>query len=169
MLGQNLSKLHLSDIFSARQRLPRAFSKTPLLSSELLNLQVKANLYLKAESLQPSGAYKIRGAYNKCAYLVEQHGSRLSIITASSGNHGMACAMAAAKLGICAKVVVPVSTPEIKKNCIRSLGAELIEHGENGKCVCLVDSQIVAKKIDEALTEVNKNNQMLYQLFEDLV
>ena len=46
---------------------------------------------------------------------------------------------------------------------------ELIEHGENGKCVCLVDSQIVAKKIDEALTEVNKNNQMLYQLFEDLV
>ena len=130
MLGQNLSKLHLSDIFSARQRLPRAFSKTPLLSSELLNLQVKANLYLKAESLQPSGAYKIRGAYNKCAYLVEQHGSRLSIITASSGNHGMACAMAAAKLGICAKVVVPVSTPEIKKNCIRSLGAELIEHGE---------------------------------------
>ena len=130
MLGQNLTPLQLSDIFEARQRLPAEFSRTPLLSSELLNLRTQTKLYLKAESLQPSGAYKIRGAYNKCAHLLKQHGSQISIITASSGNHGMACALAATRLGIRARVVVPVPTPEIKKNCIRSMGAELIEYGE---------------------------------------
>ena len=63
----------------------------------------------------------------------------------------------------------PVPEDRILASRMANKAIELIEHGENGKCVCLVDSQIVAKKIDEALTEVNKNNQMLYQLFEDLV
>lgn len=63
----------------------------------------------------------------------------------------------------------PVPEDRILASRMANKAIELIEHGENGKCVCLVDSQIVAKKIDEALIEVNKNNQMLYQLFEDLV
>ena len=87
-------------------------------------------VYLKAENLLPSAAYKFRGATNKIKTLIETSGTEVRIITASSGNHGMACALAASRLGIPATVVVPVPTPQIKKDYIRSLGANLLEIGE---------------------------------------
>lgn len=130
MLGQNLTPVQIEDVLRARERLSKTLLPTPLLCMEPLNIQFGRRLYLKAESLQPTGAYKIRGAYNKCAYLVERFGSGISVITASSGNHGLACAAMSKKLGIPVKVVVPVPTPQIKKDCIRSMGAELVEYGE---------------------------------------
>lgn len=130
MLGQNLTPVQVEDVLKARDRLSKALLPTPLISMEPLNIQLGKTLYLKAESLQPTGAYKIRGAYNKCARLVEQFGNGISVITASSGNHGLACASVSQKLGIPVKVVVPVPTPQIKKDCIRSMGAELVEYGE---------------------------------------
>ena len=84
---------------------------------------------MKVESLQPSGSYKYRGAINKITSLIEQYGHNIQIITASSGNHGMACALAAHDLGISVTVVVPEPTPQIKKDCIRTLGANLLEIG----------------------------------------
>ena len=130
MLGQNLTPLEINDILKARERLAEAVPPTPLLSMEPLNLQLGGAVYLKAESLQPSGAYKFRGAYIKCAVLAERFGTDISVITASSGNHGLACALTAKRLGIRARVVVPVPTPRIKKDCIREMGAELVEYGE---------------------------------------
>ena len=130
MLGQNLQPVQVSDMLGAQERLSHAFAKTPLITMEPLNIRIGKRLYLKAESLQPTGAYKIRGAYNKCASLVEQFGTGISVITASSGNHGLACALTAKMLGICAKVVVPVVTPQIKKDCIREMGATLVEYGQ---------------------------------------
>ncbi len=130
MLGQNMTPLEINDILKARERLAEAVPPTPLLSMEPLNLQLGGAVYLKAESLQPSGAYKFRGAYNKCAVLAERFGTDISVITASSGNHGLACALTAKRLGIRARVVVPVPTPRIKKDCIREMGAELVEYGE---------------------------------------
>lgn len=130
MLGQNLQPVQVSDMLRAQERLSHAFAKTPLITMEPLNIRIGKRLYLKAESLQPTGAYKIRGAYNKCASLVEQFGTGISVITASSGNHGLACALTAKMLGICAKVVVPVVTPQIKKDCIREMGATLVEYGQ---------------------------------------
>ena len=130
MLGQNLTPLEINDILKARERLAEAVPPTPLLSMEPLNLRLGGAVYLKAESLQPSGAYKFRGAYNKCAVLAERFGTDISVITASSGNHGLACALTAKRLGIRARVVVPVPTPRIKKDCIREMGAELVEYGE---------------------------------------
>lgn len=130
MLGQNLTPVGITDMLRAKERLSAAIPPSPLLSMEPLNLQLGGRVYLKAESLQPSGAYKFRGAYNKCAVLTERFGKDISVITASSGNHGLACALTAKRLGLHARVVVPVPTPQIKKDCIRDMGAELVEYGE---------------------------------------
>jgi threonine dehydratase len=97
--------------------------RTPLLS------QVWADpdrpLWLKPESLQPIGAFKIRGAYHAIAALPADVRSR-GVITHSSGNHGQAVAYAAARFGITAVVVVPNVAPAIKVDAIRRLGAEVV-------------------------------------------
>ena len=129
MLGRDVSPVEIADVFAARQRLLQVFPPSPMLELESLNQQLGAPVRLKAESLLPSGAYKYRGAVNKITALIEQYGKDIRIITASSGNHGMACALAARNLGVQANVVVPVSTPQIKKNSIRALGANLLEIG----------------------------------------
>lgn len=130
MLGRDTQPIQLSDLFAAQKRLAKEIDPTPLVSLEPLNLQLGARVYLKVESLLPGGAYKFRGAYNKTASLVEAHGAAIRIVTASSGNHGMACAIAGRRLGVSVTVVVPVTTPQIKKDCIRDLGADLQELGQ---------------------------------------
>lgn len=129
MLGQDLSPVQISDFFAAERRLRQSFPPSPLLSMAPLDQQLGAPVYLKAESLLPSGAYKIRGATNKIMALSQEVGASLRIITASSGNHGMACALSAKRLGIPATIVVPEPTPEIKKSSIRAMGADLLEIG----------------------------------------
>jgi threonine dehydratase len=88
-------------------------------------------LWLKPESLQPVGAFKIRGAYNAIAALPDAVRAR-GVITHSSGNHGRAVAYAAARFGIPAMVVIPRAAPAIKVDAVRRLGAEvvLVEGGE---------------------------------------
>ena len=130
MRGRDTSPVKISDVFEAEGRLRKVFPPSPLFSMESLNQQLGAPVYLKAESLLPSGAYKYRGAVNKITSLIEKYGTDIEIITASSGNHGMACALAARNLGVDACVVVPVPTPQIKKDSIRALGATLLEIGE---------------------------------------
>ena len=130
MLGQNLEPVQISDMIAAERRLRGVFPPSPLLSMAPLDQKLGYPVYLKAESLLPSGAYKFRGATNKITTLIEEYGPEIGIITASSGNHGMACALAASRLGISAHVVVPVPTPQIKKDSIRAMGAQLVEVGE---------------------------------------
>lgn len=130
MRGQNLGTVTVADLYAAKKRLEKCLKPTPLVTSQLLNIELGGPVWLKTENQQPTGSYKIRGAYNKCAHLKEQLGEGVSIITASSGNHGLSCAYAANLLGMKAKVYVPVTTPEIKKKNIKALGAELAEYGE---------------------------------------
>ena len=130
MLGQKLEAIQISDFIVAEQRLRKTFPPSPLLSMAPLNQHLGYPVYLKAESLLPSAAYKYRGATNKITVLLEEYGPDIRIVTASSGNHGMACALAAGRLGIQATVVVPKPTPQIKKDYIRALGANLLEIGE---------------------------------------
>ena len=129
MLGQDLSPVQLSDFLDAERRLRQSFPASPLLSMAPLDQQLGFPVYLKAESLLPSGAYKIRGATNKIMSLLQEVGPSLQIITASSGNHGMACALAASRMGVPVTIVVPEPTPDIKKNSIRAMGARLLEIG----------------------------------------
>jgi threonine dehydratase len=85
-------------------------------------------LALKCESLQPGGAFKIRGAYNMVAQLTDEQ-RRRGVITYSSGNHGQAMALAARELGAPAVVVMPKTAPRIKIEGARSFGAEVIFEG----------------------------------------
>ena len=144
MLGQNLGEVHISDMIAARSRIRKVTPPTPLISMEPLNSQLKHKVYLKAESLLPSGAFKFRGAFNKISWLKETYGDDIKIVTASSGNHGMAVALSSRMLGIKATIVVPEITPEMKKNCIEDFGAEIIVSGATYD-----DSFVEACKISE--------------------
>ena len=83
---------------------------------------------LKCESLQPGGAFKIRGAYNMVARLTPEQRAR-GVVTYSSGNHGQAMALAARELGAPAVVVMPTTAPAIKVEGARAFGAEVIFAG----------------------------------------
>ena len=85
-------------------------------------------LFLKAESLQPMGAFKIRGAYNMISQLSKEQLDR-GVITYSSGNHGQAVALAAQQLGARAVIVMPTTAPAVKIDGCKSYGAEVIMAG----------------------------------------
>jgi threonine dehydratase len=82
-------------------------------------------IYLKAEHLQPIGAFKIRGAYTAIRRLSDAQRAK-GIVTHSSGNHGLAVSWAARRLGVAATVVVPADAPMVKQDGIRANGAELV-------------------------------------------
>lgn len=94
--------------------------RTPLLDVD--------GLWLKCENLQPMGAFKLRGATNMLAQLTEGE-RRAGVITYSSGNHGLAVAVAAKRLGVRAVVTVPDAIPQVKVDGIRRAGAEVIYAG----------------------------------------
>ena len=99
--------------------------KAAALSAELDN-----QILLKREDLQPVFSFKLRGAYNKIAHLSTAEKAQ-GIITASAGNHAQGVAFSAQKLNLKALIVMPVTTPQIKIDAVKSLGAEIILHGDN--------------------------------------
>ena len=113
----------LDDIKAAQKRIQGVAVRTPLI--EFPYGRKERRIFLKAESLQPIGAFKIRGAYNKIAALPEDE-RRPGVITYSSGNHAQGVAYGARELGIKAVVVMPANTPKTKIEATRALGAELV-------------------------------------------
>ena len=102
---------------------------TPLIFSEHLSNLTGNKVYLKPENMQLTGAYKVRGAYYKISTLSVEERER-GLITASAGNHAQGVAYAAGKCGAKAVVVMPTTTPLIKVERTRKLGAEVILHGD---------------------------------------
>ena len=117
--------LTLDDIRAAARRVSAIARVTPLLD---VSASAGRPLFLKCESLQPSGAFKIRGAYNMVAQLTDEQ-RRRGVVTFSSGNHGQAMALAARELGAPAVVVMPTTAPQIKIDGARGFGAEVIFAG----------------------------------------
>ncbi len=115
----------LDQISAARERIRQAAKVTPLV--DVSNVAGRP-LWLKCESLQPGGAFKIRGAYNMVAQLPEEQ-RRRGVITYSSGNHGQAVALAARALGAPAVVVMPTTAPKIKVEGAKAFGAEVVFEG----------------------------------------
>jgi threonine dehydratase len=109
----------------ARERLRNAVLHTPLVR---LTSVTHAVAYLKPESLQPIGSFKLRGAYNAVAQLSEAQ-RRRGVITYSSGNHGQGVAYAARAFGIPAIIVMPANAPEIKRQATTALGAQIVDVG----------------------------------------
>jgi threonine dehydratase len=119
------SLVSLADIRAAADRVKAIARVTPLVD---VSGVAGRRLFLKCESMQPAGAFKIRGAYNMVAQLTGDQ-RRRGVITYSSGNHGQAMALAARELGAPAVVVMPTTAPQIKIDGARSYGAEVIFEG----------------------------------------
>jgi len=116
----------LDDLRAAQRRLNGVAVRTPLLESGLrASENDPRKLYLKPENLQPIGAFKLRGAYNKIASLEDGERQR-GVISYSSGNHAQGVAYAARALGVRAVIVMPSNAPPIKREATASMGAEIV-------------------------------------------
>jgi len=114
----------LGDVRAAAARLQGVVRRTPLWRSDALSGICGADVRLKLEGLQRTGAFKLRGAYNVIAQLPAGERAR-GLVTASAGNHGMGVSLAARLLGARAIVFVPEDAPENKRRKIARTGAEL--------------------------------------------
>lgn len=103
-------------------------SRTPLDPMPNLSRRLNNRLMIKREDLQPVFSFKLRGAYNKIANLPDEARGR-GVIASSAGNHAQGVALAAGRLGIDATIVMPKTTPDIKIDAVRRLGARIILHG----------------------------------------
>ena len=118
----------LADIEDARRRLDGVARVTPVYSSETFSRLAERTVWLKAETLQRTGAFKIRGAYNKISSLAGRDGGA-GVVAASAGNHGQAVAWAAREVGVPATIFVPQDAPMTKVEAARSYGARVEMRG----------------------------------------
>jgi threonine dehydratase len=118
----------LADIRAARERVAKIADVTPLERSRYLTELVGHPVLLKAENLQRTGSYKIRGAYNLLAQLSDAERAR-GVVAASAGNHAQGVSLAAAALGIHATIYMPIGVALPKLQATRGYGAEVVLHG----------------------------------------
>lgn len=121
---------HTSDLINtlekAHHRIKPYIHITPILKSEILNSMLKADIYFKAESLQKTGAFKVRGVLNHLLSLDEKQKLPAKVVAYSTGNHGIGLAYAAKILKIHARIYLPKDTSPIKQQAAQYYGAEVI-------------------------------------------
>src|SRR5687768_8594541 len=120
----------LADVRAAAARLAGAIEHTPCVHSRTLSRLTGAEVFLKFENLQFTASFKERGALNKLLSLAPEERKR-GVIAMSAGNHAQAVAYHAARLGIPALIVMPVTTPVVKVEATRAHGPEIVLHGES--------------------------------------
>lgn len=123
--------ISIDDVRAAQNRLRGISVETPLLESQLLNQMAGRRLLVKAECLQITGAFKLRGGWSALSSLTEQQ-RQAGVLAYSSGNHAQAVAWAAAKLGIKAVIIMPQDAPVLKLNNTRAYGAEIVLYDRLG-------------------------------------
>jgi threonine dehydratase len=116
-----------ADVQAAARRLVGVAHRTPCVTSRALDELVGAHVVLKAEGLQRVGAFKFRGAYNAISQL-SQHEREAGVVTASSGNHAQAVALAASLLGAKATILMPTDAPASKRGAAEAYGARVVEY-----------------------------------------
>jgi threonine dehydratase len=121
--------LHLREIYVAKKRINGIARRTPLVSSSVLSKLTESKVTLKAENLQITGSFKLRGATNKILSLSEAE-RRRGVLAVSTGNHGRAVSYVAREVGIPALVCVSEAVPENKLQAMRDLGAEIVVAGK---------------------------------------
>ncbi|MGM0827652.1 MAG: hydroxyectoine utilization dehydratase EutB [Bacillota bacterium] len=131
MTFTNLTKdMTIRNIWEARKRIDSIVYRTPLIQSSILSEMVGRNVYLKLENVHEVGAFKVRGAANKILSLSEEE-KRRGVATYSTGNHGMAVAYVAKKLGIDAVVCISSRVPKAKVDSLKRLGAQIETVGDS--------------------------------------
>ncbi len=118
------------EIEAARARIRDAIYVSPCASSETFTRVAGARVYLKLENLQMTGSFKERGALSKLSSLTPEERAR-GVMAASAGNHAQGVAYHATRLGIRARIFMPLTTPLIKVSSTRGYGAEVVLHGAN--------------------------------------
>ncbi|MEM9171402.1 MAG: threonine/serine dehydratase [Pseudomonadota bacterium] len=131
-------------VVRAQNRLKSVLTPTPLLRSNVLDSLVGGRVWLKAESLQGIGSFKIRGAYNALAAAGNQRRSA-GVVAGSSGNHAQGIAQAARWLGCPARIVMPTDAPIGKRAAVEALGAEIIDYDRYRQ-----DREQICKQLAEA-------------------
>ena len=127
MSSPDPAPINHADIKDAAARLTGVVVETPLLRSAALDALTGGRVLLKAEPLQRTGSFKIRGAYNRMSRLSEAERKR-GVVAFSSGNHAQAVAAAAQALGIGATIVMPADAPAMKRNNTIAFGAEVVSY-----------------------------------------
>lgn len=122
------SDVTMLDVYLARRRIAPVVRRTPVVRSPLLSECITGSVYLKLESQQETGSFKIRGAANKMLSLTSGEKAR-GVVTGSSGNHGLAVSYVASQLGINAVICLSARVPSNKVDAIKRLGAEIAVHG----------------------------------------
>ncbi len=135
----------LEDFKAARSVLAPVLNTTELVQSAAFSKATGNHVYLKPENMQVTGAYKIRGAYYKISTLSEEQKAR-GLVTASAGNHAQGVAYAARHAGVEATIVMPTTTPLVKVNNTKDLGAHVILHGETFDDAAALAGQLVEEK-----------------------
>ncbi|MCL4476185.1 MAG: threonine ammonia-lyase [Nitrospirae bacterium] len=118
--------IDIKAIRNAAENIRLFVHRTPLIYSSSFSRMTGAEVYLKAENLQKTGSFKVRGAFNRMVSLRDG-----KVIAASMGNHAQGVAYAAGRLGLHAKIVMPVTAPIVKEEATRGYGAEVVLHGES--------------------------------------
>lgn len=121
--------LTLDNFKEAKKRVDEVIQETPLIYSEAFSKECGNQVYIKPENLQKTGAFKIRGAYNKITKLSDE-AKQKGLIASSAGNHAQGVAYAANKLGVKATIVMPSHTPLIKVEATENHGAHVVLAGE---------------------------------------
>ena len=120
-----------ADIDAAAVRLDGIALRTPLVCSPVLDALTGARVFLKAETLQRTGSFKFRGAYNKIAQ-IPQSARAGGVVAFSSGNHAQGVAAAARLLGMPAVIVMPSDAPRAKRERTAAFGAEVVLYDRTG-------------------------------------
>ena len=136
--------LHLDDISEAAKALEGVVVRTPLLENLDINKQLSGRLLIKAECMQRTGAFKIRGAYNRMRQMSNSELKR-GAITYSSGNHAQGLALAAQLLGSSSLIVMPEDTPPQKVQRTKALGADVVAYDRDTES----SDDVVARLRDE--------------------
>ena len=120
----------MADVYLAEKTLESVIKKTELIESPFFSNECGNRVFIKPENLQVTGAFKIRGAFNKLSKLNEMEKIR-GVIAASAGNHAQGVGYAAQMLGVKATLVMPATTPIIKVEATKNYGVDVVLHGDS--------------------------------------
>ena len=134
-----------SDIEGAAKRLAGVAVRTPLINAPVLDEAIGARVFLKAETLQRTGSFKFRGAYNKISSIPNDRRAA-GVVAYSSGNHAQGVAAAARLLGMRATIVMPADAPKPKRERTLALGAEVVLYDRNTEDRAAIAKKIVAER-----------------------
>lgn len=124
------SSISLEDVYAAQQQLSKVLYKTDLIESPIFSSESGNRVFIKPENLQVTGAFKIRGAYNKISRLSEEEKTK-GVVASSAGNHAQGVGLASKLLGAKSTVVMPATTPIIKVEATKKFGTHVVLHGDS--------------------------------------